>query len=135
MGGFEIKFETGVHQSDLLASLMLEGGILPSAKKHYLPKGILFRCGFRSGLMKNVYKVKEASERRTPRSLRNIWQELPTSTGRGAPLECPLSCGHAAAGPFRNHRLLRFPAPLASAKEEPRNPFLPLLKSRSPDRR
>lgn len=74
--GSEIKFETGVHKSDLLASLMLEGGILPSAKKHYLQKGILFHCGFWSGLMKNFYEVKEAREHHTPRSLRNIWQEL-----------------------------------------------------------
>lgn len=74
--GSEIKFETGVHKSDLLASLVLEGGILPSIKKCYLQRGILFHCGFWSGLMKNFYKVMEAREHHTPRSLRNIWQEL-----------------------------------------------------------
>lgn len=42
----EIKFETGIHRSDLLASLVLEGGILPSVKKCYLQKGIVFHCGF-----------------------------------------------------------------------------------------
>lgn len=72
----EIKFESDVHKSDLLARLMLEGGILPSVKKHYLQKGILFHCGFWSGLMKNCYKAKEAREHHTPRRLRNIWQEL-----------------------------------------------------------
>lgn len=64
--GSEIKFEPGAHRSDPLASLMLEGGILPSVKKHYLQKGVLFHCGFWSGLMKNFYKVKESQ--RAPHS-------------------------------------------------------------------
>lgn len=42
----EINFEVSIHESDLLASLVEEGGILPSAKKCYLQKGILFHCGF-----------------------------------------------------------------------------------------
>ena len=66
----EINFETGIHESDLLASLVVEGGILPSAKKHYLQKGILFHCGFGSS-----YMVMGAREHHAPRSLRNIWLE------------------------------------------------------------
>lgn len=70
----EINFETGIHESDLLAGLVVEGGILPSAKKHYLQKGFLFHCGFRSRLMK-FYMAMAAREHHGPRSLRNIWQE------------------------------------------------------------
>lgn len=70
-----LKFKTGVHRSDRLASLLVEGGILPSAKQCYLQKGILFHCGFWSGLMKNFCKV-EAREHRTPQSPRSIWQGL-----------------------------------------------------------
>lgn len=73
----EIKFETSVHQSDLLASLVLHSGILPSVKRNAIYKGVFyFTVGFWSGLMKNFYKVMEAREHHTPRSLRNIWQEL-----------------------------------------------------------
>lgn len=46
----EINFETGIHESDLLASLVVEGGILPSAKKHYLQKGFYFTVGSGRGL-------------------------------------------------------------------------------------
>lgn len=42
----EIRFVTGIHKSDALASPVLEGGILPSVKRRYLQKGILFHCGF-----------------------------------------------------------------------------------------
>lgn len=55
---------------------MAEGGMPPSAKTYYLQKGILFHCGFWSGLMKNSYKGMEARGHRSPRSLGNIWQEL-----------------------------------------------------------
>lgn len=46
----EINFETGIHESGLLASLVVEGGILPSAKKHYLQKGFYFTVGSGRGL-------------------------------------------------------------------------------------
>ena len=42
----EINFEISIHESDLLAGLVEEGGISPSAKKCYLQKGILFHRGF-----------------------------------------------------------------------------------------
>ena len=69
-----INFETGIHESDLLASLVVKGGILPSAKKRYLQKGILFHCGFGSRLMK-FYMAMGAREHHAPQSLSNIWQE------------------------------------------------------------
>lgn len=61
----EINFETGIHESDLLASLVVEGGILPSAKKHYLQKGFFISLWVRV----EAYEVLYGNgSQRAPRS-------------------------------------------------------------------
>lgn len=119
----EINFETGIHESDLLASLVVEGGILPSAKKHYLQKGFLFHCGFGSRLMK-FYMAMGAREHHAPRSLRNIWQEPFHKNRKRNPPRVTISCYYAARW-FHNHRLCLLPELLTSARNVLKNEAIP----------
>lgn len=79
-----INFETSIHESDLLASLVVEGGILPSAKKCYLQKGILFHCGFGSRLMK-FYMAMGARQTMLLGASATFDKNRSTKTGREIP--------------------------------------------------
>lgn len=87
-----------------------------------------FTVGFWSGLMKNFYKVMEARERHTPRSLRNIWQELFHKNRKRNPSRVLSSLVITLRDGFITTGYSSPPKLLTSARKVRRNSFLPLLK-------
>lgn len=85
-----------------------------------------FTVGFGSRLLKKFCTATAAREHRTPRNLRNIWQELFHKNRKRNPSTVTISCCYAA-GRFRNCRLSLFPELLTSARNVLRNDAIPLM--------